>query len=375
MTVMYPALDGLEFLEYLWKRKLFVGLTCVAAVVLAGGISLALTPRYTATSSLLIETPGGNDPRASTAVSPVYLESLKTYELLASSNSLFERALQDLHIRERYPGSSIEALKRRILALNKPTNTTILEISATLEDPRLAQALAQYLAEHAVQLNARLDDQSNQDIAREPQRIYDEAASRLGRAEKASDEFTRGSKVTAISKEVAAAENLQQELETQLARARAELAEDLARQQSSTPGGTVEGESWRLEAVGAKARVQELETQAAQLGESLRQKEAEFESLNHSQVSLEAELKAARDDEESAKSKLDDAQANSALRGVRLKVLDPGIVPQRPSYPNTSLNLAIAALFSLVASVVFLAIRFAYLRIRRAHADPVYSLR
>jgi uncharacterized protein involved in exopolysaccharide biosynthesis len=86
---MNTASDGLEFLQYLWKRRVIVAAACASALAVTSVVSVFLPRRYTATASILIESPGGNDPRAAAAVSPVYLESLKTYELLASSDTLF----------------------------------------------------------------------------------------------------------------------------------------------------------------------------------------------------------------------------------------------------------------------------------------------
>jgi uncharacterized protein involved in exopolysaccharide biosynthesis len=364
--------DGLEFVDYFWRRKALVGAACAAALALAGGVSAFLPFRYTATASVLIEPPAGNDPRAATAVSPVYLESLKTYELLASSDTLFARALDDLQLRQKYPHSGIESLKRRILALNKPTNTSILEISATLDDPRQAQALAQYIAEHTVKLNAQLDEQSNQDVLQEPQRIFDQATARRVLAEKARDEFTKTTSMENVSEEVAAAEDLRKEVESQLARERAELAEDLVRQQAPQSGI---GAADSLDIAAERARILELQSQDGQLKDLLSQKELALEDLGYARDSLDAELKAARTGAEAAQTKLDEAQASAAFRGVRLRVLDPGIVPQRASFPNTPLNLIVALAFSLAASITSLAIRFGYQRLQRSNADPVYSLR
>lgn len=371
------ALDGLEFLEYLWRGRAIVAGACAAALAITGAVSALLPARYTATASVLIEPPGGNDPRAATAVSPVYLESLKTYELLASSDTLFSRALDDLQLRRKFPNASIESLKRRILALNKPTNTTILEISATLDDPRQAQALAQYIAEHTVALNAELDQRSNQEISQEPQRIFNDAVTRRVRAEKARDEFARATSVETISKEASAAEDLRKEVDLDLTRAKAEMAEDLARQQTAQSSSIRDNqEGWtQLEIVAARARIQELDGQDRQLRELLSQKEQALENLGHTRESLDAELKSARAAEEAAQVKLGDVQSSAAFRGVRLTVLDPSIVPQRPSSPNIALNLVVAFAFSLAASIAFLAIQFGYGRIRRTHADPVYSLR
>jgi len=95
----------------LQRHRTVVAITCSTALALSGIVSLLLPAHYTATASILIEPPGGNDPRAATAVSTVYLESLKTYERLASSDTLFEHALNDLKIRQRYPGVSTETLK------------------------------------------------------------------------------------------------------------------------------------------------------------------------------------------------------------------------------------------------------------------------
>ena len=286
----------------------------------------------------------------------------------APSDTLFARALDELQLRRKYPGSSIESLKRRILALNKPTNTSILEISATLDDPRQAQALAQYIAEHTVKLNAQLDEQSNQDVLAEPQRIFDQAAARRARAEKARDEFAKTTSMENVSTEVTAAEDLRKEVESQLARERAELAEDLARQAPQTPPDS-------LDIAAERARIQELQRQDSQLRDVLSQKELALEDLDYARDSLDAELKAARACAEAAQGKLDEAQASAAFRGVRLRVLDPGIVPQRASFPNTPLNLVVALVFALAASITSLAIRFGYQRLRRSHADPVYSLR
>src|SRR4051794_1257278 len=86
-------LDLLSFASYLGTRWRLVAITCVVALVAAGVGSLLMPKKYTATASLLIEPPAGNDPRGATAISPVYVESLKTYERFALSDTLFLQAL------------------------------------------------------------------------------------------------------------------------------------------------------------------------------------------------------------------------------------------------------------------------------------------
>src|SRR5215471_8534016 len=95
---MDDTFDRFEYIDYLRRRWRVAAVACAAAVILALGVSLLLPKRYTATASIVIEPPTGNDMRASMAVSPVYLESLKTYETFASSDSLFARAVERFHL-------------------------------------------------------------------------------------------------------------------------------------------------------------------------------------------------------------------------------------------------------------------------------------
>ena len=72
--------------------------------------------QFTATARIVIEPPAGTDLRAAMAVSPIYLESLKTYELFAASDSLFVGAAQHFHLVSPAGSQAIESLKRGILS-------------------------------------------------------------------------------------------------------------------------------------------------------------------------------------------------------------------------------------------------------------------
>jgi uncharacterized protein involved in exopolysaccharide biosynthesis len=53
---------------------------------------------------------------------------------------------------------------------------------------------------------------------------------------------------------------------------------------------------------------------------------------------------------------LRDARNDVAYRGERLSIIDPGVVPERPSFPNVPLNLAAALLLGLLFPAVYLAL-------------------
>src|SRR5262245_15819115 len=95
---MADSFDPIAFLEYLKRHAHFAAVAIAGAVVMTAAISYMLPKRYTATATLVIEPPNAGDPRAATAVSSVYLESLKAYEQFASSDSLFRRAAEKFQL-------------------------------------------------------------------------------------------------------------------------------------------------------------------------------------------------------------------------------------------------------------------------------------
>src|SRR5215472_3649134 len=111
------------------SRWRVIALACAVAAAAAFGATLLMPRRYTAVCRILVDPPAASDPRASTAVSPVYLESLRTYEMFASSDDLFQRAARKFGLRA--DSTPIEKLKKRILKVDLIRNTKILEINAT----------------------------------------------------------------------------------------------------------------------------------------------------------------------------------------------------------------------------------------------------
>src|SRR6185436_5565549 len=121
---LLPALDRVR------ARWRVIAVACAVAVSLALAVSLILTKQYTAISRIVIDPPAGSDPRASMAVSPIYLESLRSYELFASSDDLFLKAVDRFGLRR--DSAPIDKLKKSVLKADMLRNTKILEIHATL---------------------------------------------------------------------------------------------------------------------------------------------------------------------------------------------------------------------------------------------------
>src|SRR5665213_2691107 len=222
---MRNASEGLEFAGYLWRRRAVVAIACTTALVVAGAVSLLLPRRYTATASILIEPPAGNDPRGATAVSSVYLESLKTYERFASSDTAIATALRESGLQKRFEGTSIDTIKRSVLKVSRPASTKIVEISAILDNPEDAQKLAQHVAEQSVALNRKLDNESSEDLLAEARKALERAENRLQTAERNRDRLIQTEGIEVLQNEVADTNALRLSIEQELGKTRAALAD------------------------------------------------------------------------------------------------------------------------------------------------------
>jgi len=357
---MYHSFDAFEYIQYLRSRWLVVVTACGLAAALAFGISLLLPKQYTATASVIIEPPGGSDARLTTAVSAMYLESLKTYELFATSDSLFVKAAERFHLRLN-DTTSIESLKRKVLKVVKLRDTKVLEISATLSDPQQAQALAQYLATETVNTSHAENLASDRDFIAIGAQQADDARRRLDELEKEWGALAANEPVESLQSEIDADVTLRGKVEVQLLAAESAVAE--YKQQAQ------EGSFARAQLNASQARAAVLAARSRELQRSTQEKSATLARRIARRQALEATLDVARQSYETVARNLVEAQASAGSHSERLRIIDPGIVPQRPSSPNLPLNVAAALFAALIASVVYLSCAFVY-RGRQTRYEP-----
>jgi succinoglycan biosynthesis transport protein ExoP len=339
------SFDADQYLRYLRRRLRFILIVCAVAAVLALGISLVLPKQFTATASILIDPPAGNDPRSAISVSPVYLESLRGYELFASSDTLFQRALEKFHLREADSAQTIESLKRRILKVTKVRDTRILEIAVTLPDPKQAQAVAQFLADETISLNRNANVQNDADLLADGQKRVEDGRKLLDQAQLKWREFSAREPFESMRADLEALSSARERLGRDLMDSRAELAEFSA--QTGDP---------RLP--GIRARVGSLEKQDTDLARQIQAKATVLSEHEARAAELQEKLRAAQLSYDAAAARMREVEAAAGSRGERLRVMDPGVVPERPSSPNVALNVALALAVVLASCLIYLTLTF-----------------
>jgi uncharacterized protein involved in exopolysaccharide biosynthesis len=368
---MSQAFEAHEYIDYLLAHWRSVLVTCLVAVAVAVIASLWLPKRYEATASILIDPPAGSDVRAATAVSPVYLESLRTYEHFADSDSLFQRAAERFHLVEPGGGMSVGGLKRRALRVSKLRDTRILQISVTLIEPKTAQALAQFLAEETVRMSQTLIRESESDLIEDARRQASVAEERMNSEQKVYTDFSSTASIDGLKAEVESLTQAFGDMTRDSLAADADVAEWTERAKSEKNSWSVDRAREELQATQAKAAALRAEKNAME-----QRIQAKSDSLARAiarKEQLEAKVKEATMAYNAAAVRLQEIRSAASFRGERLKMIDPGVVPERPSFPNLPLNVIAAFAAGILIALVQLSVRFNYSRARRAawRDDPI----
>lgn len=351
---MADSFDAFEYFEHLRRRRRFPAIVCGVALLLSSAAALLLPKRYTATARVVIEPPGGGDQRVAVAVSPIYLESLRTYERFASSDSLFLGALEHFGLRERN-ARPVESWKRSVLRVEIPRNTKILEISATLPDPKKAQAMAQYVAQQTVDLSRSLNRAGAMDTIHDAQAQVTEARGRLDRATAEFSRVAAQEPMDTLLEDIRSAEVLRNDLDRQAAYTEMLIAE--ARESGANAGGA---SADTLQQQLAESRLRVLKRRMAVLsGQIAAKQELASERATRRDLLLE-ERKDAEINLAAAEGRLRDVRTAASFRGEELRIVDPGIVPERPSFPNPPLMVAAGVLLAAAISLIYLTIEFGF---------------
>jgi len=359
--LMAETFDGYSFLMHLARRWRVPAAACAVAGGLALIISLLLPEKYTATARILIEPPGSSDPRAAMAVSPVYLESLRTYEHFARSDSLFARAVNEFAIRDTADPEPLSTLKNRVLEVDIPLTTKILEIAVTLPDPAIAQQLAAFIAEETVRLNEQTNSESGRAQNDPIETMRRAAQDRVKQAEIESMQVAKKGPVAGLAEEFEALVNARSLVQRQ----RFMVCDLEGKQQADVSADETESLKQRL--TGTQQWLARLDQEIADLDRQINRTRLTLETRSARRGQIDAERSAAWAALEEIESRLTQARSAHAGRGERLQVIDPGVVPEKPTSPNIPLNVLIALVFAMLASLLYVTLEFSF-QLRRAEA-------
>ena len=351
---MSEPINAIRYISYIASRWRWILASSAVALAAAFAFGAMMPRQYTATARIVIEPPAGGDTRvATTAVSPIYLESLKTYEAFAASDSLFQKAIDRFGLRSTFGARPIESLKKSILKAGIVRNTRILEISATLPDPRKAQAVAQFVAESTAALNRSLASEGDLDLIQGIETEEAQARKRMEGIDAQWAQLQSAEPVGQLQSSIESSSELRAKLVDELLGAQSEIAGAAARQKQAAAEELPQIHRDESE---AQSRAAELRRQIDDLDKQAAERERLLGLRMAHRDQLEAERKAAQAAYSTVETRLTEARGDAGYRGERLKIIDPGVTPERPSSPNLPLYLFAALLAGLALPVFYFAV-------------------
>jgi uncharacterized protein involved in exopolysaccharide biosynthesis len=354
---MADSFDTFRYVSYMRSSWRLIAASCAIAAALALVVSLIQPREYTATARVVIEPPAGTDLRSAMAVSPIYLESLKTYEHFATGDSLFSKAIDRFDLRSLLGNKPIESLKKRVLKVETVRNTRVMEVAATLPDARKAQALARFLAESTVEMNRSMVTEGDQDLLQGIGQQAREIRAQLQETDARWVQLLANEPVDDLRAAMGEAAGLRSTIRQQILSVELEIADDADRAKLASPS---ELSQIRKEESNAHARLEEMGKQIQALDRQYAEREKLLAVRLAHRDKLDAERKSAQAALVGIETRLREARGDAGYRGERLKIVDPGIVPERPSSPNLPLNLAAAVLLGLVLPILYLTLEMSY---------------
>src|ERR1017187_564961 len=115
----------------------------------------------------------------------------------------------------------------------------------------------------------------------------------------------------------------------------------------------------------SRARADTLRKQLAQVERDLIAKEELLARRMAERDRVDAERTASQEAYTTVETRLSQVRSDRGYRSERLKIIDPGIVPEQPSAPNIPLRVLAALLLGLVVPVIYLTLELSH-RLRRA---------
>lgn len=195
-----PEADEVELIDYLntlwkWKWLILVGTLAVAAIALA--VRLGGGRTYEATATLLIAEskvprPEGGEGAGKPGISP------ETFEAMIKSQTLALQAIQQFGLdKEPFAMTPIRFLTS-IVSIQPKRGTNLLILTAILPDPKLAADVANFVAQKAVELNARLNQTDTVSTKEFVQHQRDQARQMMETTQAALVEFKRNANLESL---------------------------------------------------------------------------------------------------------------------------------------------------------------------------------
>ncbi|MDE2058410.1 MAG: hypothetical protein KGL31_07205 [candidate division NC10 bacterium] len=422
-----PESDEVEVIDYLdtlwkWKLLILVGTLVVSSAAFA--VSMITSRTFEARVLLLITGSKiarleGGEGAGKPEISP------EAFEAMIKSQALALQAIQQFGMDKEPFAMTPTKFLNNIISIKPQRGTNLLILTAILPDPKLAAAVANFVAQKAVELNARLNQADTVSTKEFIQQQRDQARLAMETAQATLTEFQESANLETLRVEQSFFLQEKLKLAQQdsddthqlkgLESAVAELGRALTKQEQllsvnksifSDPSmlaavqerGAMDlkslssvqlksqeinnlYQSLQLDLINRQTMLASLKSQLDHVASKLKENEAKLISINRRIANTEARLEELTRNYSLAKAayelfakKFDEAAISVGSRVTELKILDPAVASITPRGRNVMRNVALAGAVALMTCVM-LVFFLEYLQsVKRRHETiPVHG--
>ena len=332
-------------------RWRFVLTVMASAAVIACAVSEILPRRYTSTATVVIAPPATSDMRTFAAVNPAYLDSLRTFENFFTSDMLFLEAARRFHIDVR--NRDIDTVRGNILRVKQEHETRILEVSVTLPDAAAASKMLHFITDQSIAASGEQAVAADLESMNALNAELDRARQDLARARTEWERASANDTPESIQSSIESGMMLDSDIRGRESEADADAQEWAVR---ARDGDAQDRAYAQIESRAAAARRDELARRRQRVEAEIARDRKMLAGRSSRLTLTTAELEQARKAFDAAQARVRDFGAVAGMRSERMRVIDPGIVPQTPSSPKVLLNTLAAVLLAACLSIAWVAI-------------------
>lgn len=193
------AIDIADYFSGLRRYRVFIAVVTLLSAVVAAVLALQAPRKYVASVTLAVSNAKfGDSPNEAGIVAPA------SFRPLFESRSSAAAVIKELGLDKAPYGLTPSAFSAPLVSIEELHATNLIKVTTSFSDPQRAAAIAQGLAEHAVELARKV----NVDEATRAQKFINEqvgtAKARLEKAETEYRTYQEGAQVEALQKDIEA---------------------------------------------------------------------------------------------------------------------------------------------------------------------------
>jgi uncharacterized protein involved in exopolysaccharide biosynthesis len=191
------GLDLFDFLRDIWKRRVLVAAVLLLFLVTGVALSLLLPKWYEASVTFIVE----ESKISGQAIIPYIKTYSRTYERIIKNNAIMKKCVEKFQLDKEPYNLSFRRLNK-LIDVRNIRDSKLIELTVEMPKPELARDVAILIADKALELNSRISKTDTVTAKKFIKIQVDTAKEEMDEAERRLLEFQREAKIDILQKKI-----------------------------------------------------------------------------------------------------------------------------------------------------------------------------